>query len=344
MISLHPNKSSGEPSARPEIDGPTGGGFDACPSSWFYLGSIAELARGPIRYELPADRKFVGYLTSDGRPVVLSARCAHMGADLSKGCVRGNSIVCPLHGWEYGVDGQCQRIPSADGGKIPSFARQVSFPVEERCGHVFFFNEAIPRYPMPFFHGVEPKQLRPARAFDLRDDVPWHFIAANGFDLQHFRSAHDRMLVGMPEVDTPHAFARRIKLKFRVAGNSLTDRITRAFAGPEVTMTLSSWCGTLIFVTAEFRRTTSYGLMTVRPLDHGRTHARVIVWVRRSDGLLGRYLMDPINSWVRRWFVHGFLNADIGRMSGMRYDRNRTIGADNCFSEYIDWLQSVHRQ
>lgn len=316
--------------------------FDDCPSSWFYLGSRAELARGPIGCELPGRRKFAGYLTADGKAAVLAARCAHMGADLTKGCVRGDRIVCPLHGWEYGPDGLCLRIPVGDE-KIPAFARQASFPVEERGGHIFFFNEARPRFPLPFFHATEPGHLLPARAFDFWDEVPWPYIAANGFDLQHFRSAHDRTLIKAPEVDLPHAFARRIKLTFKVTGSSLADRITRIFAGPEVRMTLTAWCGTLIFVTAEFKRTTSYGLMTVRPLDQGRTHARVIVWVRRSDGRLGQLLVDPVNSWLRRWFVHRFLSADIGRMTGMRHDPDRLIGADRHFSDYLEWLRPIHR-
>jgi len=342
MILLQPNESSSRPVTRATTEVSASSGFDACPSSWFYLGSMAELARGPVSYELPAGRKFVGYLTAEGRPAVLAARCAHMGSDLSKGCVRGDRLVCPLHGWEYGPEGQCRRMPAADG-PIPAFARQAAYPVEERGGHVFFFSEAHPRFPLPFFPGLEPGQLRSTRAFDFWDEVPWYFIAANGFDLQHFRSAHDRTLLGAPAVDQPHPFARRIRLRFEVAGHSPADRVTRAFAGPKVTMTLTSWCGTLIFVTAEFKRTTSYGLMTVRPLDQGRTHARVIVWVRRSDSLLGQKVVDPVNAWLRRWFVHRFLSADIGRMAGMRYDPNRVVGADSFFSEYIDWLRPIHR-
>lgn len=52
---------------------------------------------------------------------VLDAYCPHMGADLSKGCVRSNSIVCPFHAWVWGRDGQCEDIPYAK--RIPAKAK-----------------------------------------------------------------------------------------------------------------------------------------------------------------------------------------------------------------------------
>ena len=148
--------------------------FPTAPASWYYFGSRAELEHGPCAFELPGGHRFVGFLAGDRTPVVLSARCAHMGADLTHGCVRDGRIVCPLHGWEYGADGRCEHIPVArDTGSSPFFARQTSLPAVERGGHVFFFNTTPPRFPAPFFEGVSPAEIRAARAFDLRDDVPW---------------------------------------------------------------------------------------------------------------------------------------------------------------------------
>jgi hypothetical protein len=53
--------------------------------------------------------------------------------------------------------------------------------------------------------------------------------------------AHDRTLLGAPEVSSPSPFARRVVAKFEVSGNSFQDRLTRCFAGPRVTMDVTVW-------------------------------------------------------------------------------------------------------
>lgn len=181
--------------SRPDSD------LAAAPASWYYFGSKHEFARGPCSFELPGNRRFVGYLKSRGVPVVLAARCPHMGAEPARGCVHGDRIACPLHGWEFGSDGHCARIPVAEADEPPAFARQAAYPTIEHGGHIFFCNETRAPFPAPFFDGIDPAALRTARPFDLHDDVPWYFIGANGFDVQHFRNAHDRVLLDEPLVE-----------------------------------------------------------------------------------------------------------------------------------------------
>ena len=175
------------------------GGFAPAPASWHYLGSSAAIAARPHRFDLPGGQSFVAFRPPGQPVVVLGARCSHMGADLSRGCVRAGRIVCPLHGWEYAADGKCARIPCGDA--VPEFARQRVHPVAEVGGQVFFFNGAEARFPMPFFDGVNGDDLHAARAFDIHEDVPWHLVIANGFDRQHFEKTHERTLLAEPVVD-----------------------------------------------------------------------------------------------------------------------------------------------
>src|SRR5262245_21622745 len=214
--------------------------FPSAPASWFHLCHASELNRAPFAAEL-CDRAFVGYRTSSGRSVVLSGRCAHMGAKLGNGKVKGERLVCPLHGWEYGPEGVCEKIPASD--TIPAFARQSSYPVSECGGHLFFFNRQQARFALPFFERVSADELLPAKPFELIADTLWYFVGANGFDIQHFRMAHDRTLMGEPKVSSPSPFARRVLATFEVSGRSLQDRLTRFVAGPQVTMDVTVWCG-----------------------------------------------------------------------------------------------------
>jgi nitrite reductase/ring-hydroxylating ferredoxin subunit len=312
--------------------------FSDAPASWYYLGTAADLSKGPIGVKL-FDREFVGYRTSDGKAAVLSARCSHLGAPLQNGQVEGDRLVCPLHGWQYGADGFCKRIPASD--TIPAFARQAAYPVAEKGGHFFFFNRPVARFDLPFFDGVAPNELLPARPFEIVADVPWCFVGANGFDLQHFRMAHDRTLLGEPQVSSPSAFARRVIASFEVAGNSAQDRLTRMIAGPRVTMDITVWCGTLVLVRASFARTTSFGIFNVLPIDHERTRGRVIVWVKRSRTAIGRLLFDSLNASIRRLFIQTFLRSDLPRLAGLRYQPEKLIAADRVMADYFAWLENI---
>jgi nitrite reductase/ring-hydroxylating ferredoxin subunit len=311
--------------------------FAPVPAAWYYIGSMRELARGPVKFELPGEQRLVSWLAEGGRPVVLAARCAHMGADLARGCVRTGRLACPLHGWEYGADGHCKRIPAIASDQIPDFARQASFPTEERGGQVFFFNRPEAHFPMPFFDGVKPAELLAAPVFEYTVDAPWWLVGANGFDAQHFRCAHDRTLCGEPVVDSPHALAWRVRAVFCVTGTSIFERLTRLISGRQVEMTVTNWGGNLILVTARFRRTTTHGLVSLVPLENNRTLLRDLVWVPR------RRLIGPWDARIRRQMIREFVRADVEASHGIRYEEHRMIDADKVLVGYLDWLRRIHR-
>jgi hypothetical protein len=188
---------------------------------------------------------------------------------------------------------------------------------------------------------MRPEDLLPAAPFEFEVELPWYMVGANAFDLQHFRTAHDRTLIGEHTVDCPAPFARRITATCAVTGTTLRDRLTRTFSGPTVTMSVTVWAGTLIFVAAKFRRTTSYGMVSVNSLGPSRSRVRITVCVPRSRAAIGRVLFDPIDSRVRRWFIHAFLKSDADRSEGIRYNPATLIEADSELAAYMSWLQSL---
>jgi hypothetical protein len=206
---------------------------------------------------------------------------------------------------------------------------------------VFVASDPRPPFDCPFFAGVSPDDLVPARPFVMEVGLPWHMVAANGFDLQHFRAAHDRTLLNEPIIEQPSPFSRTIRATFAVSGSGWRDRLTRAFSGPQVTMSVTSWSGTMILVTARFRRTTSYGMVCVTPLTADRSRLTTIVWVPRSRGALGRALFDPVDAAVRRSFIRAFMRSDQGRSEGTRYTPGTLIDADAALRDYFTWLEGI---
>ena len=312
--------------------------FSQWPPGWYYLCHGRDLHPGPLGADF-GHSMVVGFRNGDGNVSVLDGRCSHMGAYLRRGSVVNGKLLCPLHGWEYGGDGRCTHIPAAMS--IPPFACQTVYPSAEMGGHVVFFRAPTASYAMPFFEGKSPDDLLAAKPFDIVGQTPWYMIGANAFDAQHFRNAHDRTLVGDPIVDCPSQFARRIVATYQVSGDSMHDSLTRRFGGPEVRMAVTVWSGSLILVTARFRRTTSYGMVFVQPVAPNRTFMRTIVWVQRGTGAMTRAMIDPLNAWIRRIFIRRFMNQDATRAHGAAYRPATMIDADSEMRQYFQWLAKV---
>lgn len=332
-------ESLGNPDRSVVVVPPPAHRFPTDPASWYLFGRSDELRHGPVSKSL-LGRTLVAYRTAEGRAVLMDARCSHLGADLGLGCVVGDAIQCPFHNWEYGPDGRCRHIPSGD--VPPPSARQFAYPVVERHRQVWFFNRDRPLFALPFFPSVDPNDLVPARPFATVLQCPWFMVGANGFDSQHFRAAHDRRLLAEPTVICPHPFARRATATFGVEGAFLRDRLTRWFAGDRVELSMDDWCGNLMFVTARFRRTRSFGMVTTWPLSADSVRVQVTVFVRKSRSLLGRALFDPVNRAVRRFFIRAFLKADARvAMAGLLYNPHGMSASDRELVEYFRWLAGV---
>jgi len=99
--------------------------------AWYVVAWSSEITREPARRVVCA-RPIVLYRAEDGTPVALTDRCAHRGFPLSAGRTVGDAIECGYHGFTYGRDGTCIRIPAQD--RIPKSICVRSFPIIERDG------------------------------------------------------------------------------------------------------------------------------------------------------------------------------------------------------------------
>ena len=284
-------------------------------------------------------KQLVVYLTATGTAVVLDDRCVHMGARLSGGCVVGETIQCPLHHWQFGADGRCRRIPS--GEEIPGFARQASYPAQQRGGQIYFFNGPEAHFPLPFFDGLTPDDLAPGKPFVEQLDCPWYMVGANAVDVQHFAIAHDRRMIDRPEVDYPSPYAHRTVCRFQVEGDTLADRLTRRFGGPTVTLTVTDWSSTILFAHSQLQRSETVGMVCMVPIDPHRTRVHVTVMARRSGQRWRQVLLDPIRARIRRALIRRFLRADVDRLGGTVYSQHTLIAIDQQFAEYFSWIAGL---
>lgn len=312
--------------------------FAEYPSSWYLFGDASEIARGPVSRAL-LGRDLAAYRTAAGRIVVMDGRCAHLGADLGKGSVKGNCLECPFHGWHYGADGICTRIPHV--ATIPAHARQRIYPAVERHGQVFFFNGPTPLFELPFFPGEQAGDYVAAKPVEFVAPSTWFMVAAHGYDTQHFETVHSRRLQGPVVVDTPAPYARRSSYTADVLGRAYYDRLLRVFAGPTVQITITTWGGSMVLITGSFRRAQSRFLITFRPIADGKSLCHVIPFARVARNPIARRLVQPLSLRIRRLFTGGYLADEAVGLGHPRYNPFGLTEADGELKAYFRWAATL---
>jgi nitrite reductase/ring-hydroxylating ferredoxin subunit len=316
---------------------PGAGDFADYPAAWYWLGATRDLDTGPLaRRMLGGD--FVAYRTPGGQVVVMDARCSHLGADLGRGTVVGDCIQCPFHGWRYAPDGRCVHVPQA--GAVPRRARQRVYPAVERHGMVFVFNGLEPLFPLPFFFGERPEEFVAGAPVDFVASSTWFMVAAHGYDTQHFETVHSRRLHGPLLVDTPAPFARRSRYTADVVGTAYYDRLLRRCAGPTVEISITTWGGTLVLITGQFRRASSRFMIALEPLEGGQTRCRVLVFARRAGGALRRCLR-PLDLGIRRHLTRAYLVDEVQSLGSPRYNPTNFSEGDREMIEYFRWAAAL---
>jgi 3-ketosteroid 9alpha-monooxygenase subunit A len=85
------------------------------PFGWFVVALSNELSVAEVKPLHYFDRDLVLFRTESGQAKVLDAICPHLGAHLGHGgTVKGESIACPFHGWEFNGEGYCTDVPYAE--------------------------------------------------------------------------------------------------------------------------------------------------------------------------------------------------------------------------------------
>jgi phenylpropionate dioxygenase-like ring-hydroxylating dioxygenase large terminal subunit len=106
-------------------------------NAWYVACLSHELKSKPISRTI-YDRPLVLFRTASGSPACLPDRCLHRAAPLSAGEIRGERLACPYHGWEYGANGDVERIPAEVPSATPTRKLcQTALPLREIDGAIW---------------------------------------------------------------------------------------------------------------------------------------------------------------------------------------------------------------
>ena len=165
--------------------------------SWYPLCLARDLATGQVIGRDFLGTRVVAYRDPAGKPVVQSAWCPHLGADLSVGQIVDGRLRCAYHHWSFDGTGACAHIASGD--KIPSAARIFTYPSEEKWGVIWAFNGERADFAVPRIPDAEPDAVD--YEANERGERPWETWVAvsNGVDFQHLQTLHGIPKASMPD-------------------------------------------------------------------------------------------------------------------------------------------------
>jgi len=153
--------------------------------------------------------------------------CLHRGAALSLGWVDGDRIVCPYHGWQYGADGRCAKIPSLPPDReIPAKARAKTFHVQERHGLIWVCLDE-PAQDIPEF----PEEIDdPSYVWEpYNSEGHWKANAArmieNLADFSHFPFVHSGILGDPNEAEAPEIKINEVEGGFQYEIDTPVNRL-----------------------------------------------------------------------------------------------------------------------
>ena len=278
--------------------------------SWYPVCLASDLAAGNVTGRDFLGTRVVAWRDAAGKPVVQSAWCPHLGADLSVGQVVDGRLRCAYHHWSFDGAGACAHIPTGD--KIPSAARIFTYPAKEKWGLVWAFNGESPDFDLPRIPDAEPDRID-HMAYE-RGERPWDTWVAvsNGVDFQHLRTLHGLPAASMPDELTVDAGG----VEFRVESphHLQHGRIT----------------GTNTFAQhLRFGGQDMFQLFTGTPIEPGRSNGFFVIGVPKGQAAR----LPEVKTMVDR------LNAeDAPVLNTIRFRRGLLTASDRHLARYFKYV------
>lgn len=166
-------------------------------SGWYQVGWSTDFPAATAKPLSYFDTDLVAFRGESGELHVLDAFCRHMGAHLGHGgCVEGDTIRCPYHGWAFNSEGFNTDIPYSKPDKMGNL-RLGPWHVREVDGIVFVYYSregSEPSYELPAsmvrFEGETWDVCPETTKVWLDQPISPQFMAENAADAAHFKYVH----------------------------------------------------------------------------------------------------------------------------------------------------------
>lgn len=296
-------------------------------ANWNPLMLAEELEPGKIVGKDFLGTRVIIYRDAQGQPVVQSAYCPHVGADLSGGEIVDGAVRCPYHHWKFATNGSCIDIPSQK--HIPKAAHLYNYPAAEAWGMIWAFNGETATFPIPSMPNVADDDLVFQVFHRGQRPIEGWIGSSNLVDFQHLSTVH-----GIPDPNPvsvdfgEHVITVRQESATRIADTKL-------------------WGCTWLTAHMQFpdgtERLFMAGSSQVRP---GWSDAFFVVAMRRSQAeqLGEEATREELASRVA--YMHKLYGEDEPILFALRfrgYGKSKLLKADKYFGQFLQYLDKYPR-
>jgi phenylpropionate dioxygenase-like ring-hydroxylating dioxygenase large terminal subunit len=232
---------------------------------WYIACRSPQIGKGPVARTVLGE-PLVIFRGPDGHAAALIDRCAHRNLALSRGKVTADGLRCAYHGWSWGSDGHCTRIPSSCEPDACRAIRVKSYPVREQQGFVWVWivgeGKGEPAHDPPLFPWLGEPGWR-------------HFVMERVFEANAFHCVENFL-------DVPHTahvhrglFRGEESKEIEIDVTSGEDWIEGEFLGEE---RMDSWIGKLLVPEgSRIRHVDRFQLPYVTRVDYRMSETRQYV-------------------------------------------------------------------
>lgn len=118
--------------------------------SWIAVGRSADVLDGMAMPARVRDTDLAIWRSASGHIHAWGDRCPHRGMRLSHGFVRGETLACIYHGWQYNDAGACVGIPAHPQLDPPKSICATTYACKENNGLIWVAldktNDPLPSY------------------------------------------------------------------------------------------------------------------------------------------------------------------------------------------------------
>jgi phenylpropionate dioxygenase-like ring-hydroxylating dioxygenase large terminal subunit len=157
-------------------------------NDWHVVARSSDVGAGEVRAARLLEQDVVLWRSETGLHAWRDL-CLHRGAQLSGGRVENACLVCPYHGWQYGADGRCVRMPAHTGQTPPARARVATYRVQEKYGFAWVCL-GEPRNDVPEFEEWGDAGFRKVGAGPYVFQAHAPRVIENFLDVGHFPFVH----------------------------------------------------------------------------------------------------------------------------------------------------------
>jgi phenylpropionate dioxygenase-like ring-hydroxylating dioxygenase large terminal subunit len=186
---------------------------------WFVVEESKNIKTKQIYKTTIRGKEYIFWKDSENRFTAMDNNCNHRGADLSKGKIRRNRVVCPYHSAEFNRKGELCKIPGMNIENKSTLApcfHQDTYPIVEVNGWVYI-NIVSKRLYEPSSNissiYIEPESKDPNyHCLYLKNEInaPSRIVSENLLDVIHISYVH---MFGNKEnplpLNDPIAFMKR---------------------------------------------------------------------------------------------------------------------------------------